>query len=158
LADGDADVVVGDLHAAFFDHVAAGGGGRLVLGGSVPSEAGATTIGQAGLWVRADAVDGGDWAMLQGSPVAVPEGIASATAYPTDDAMTQGDVSLNDVRVERMDGPEAAQRLIDDEVSAAWLEDPHWRDVAAGGDAFWLAATRPQENLGGMVVSEDLVT
>jgi NitT/TauT family transport system substrate-binding protein len=137
--------------------VAAGHGGRLVMGGSATSAAGWTHVGQAGLWVRADAVENGRWLELQGEPVAVPYGIADISSGSIDRVLMQGNLSLNDVRVERAGGSEAAEMLVEGEVLAAWLDDPYWRDVAARGDGFWQAATRPQEPLDGVVMAEQIL-
>lgn len=158
LAAGGVDAVAGDLHGSFFDLVASGDGDRLVLGGAVSSAAGDHHIGQEGMWVRSDAFDNGRWTDLQGGSVAVPEGIADVTALPMEQSMVQGDLALNDLRVEPVSGPDAVDLLVDGEVQAAWLEDPHWREIAARGDDFWLAAGRGNESLDGVVLDESLVT
>jgi NitT/TauT family transport system substrate-binding protein len=158
LADGEVDVVAGDIHAAFLDMVMEGDGARLVLGGPVPAVAGDSSRAQAGLWLEPGALQRPEqWSDLDGQPVAVEDGIFGATAYPIMTLLTQRRGSLNNVQLEFAPGDEAAERLLGGELAAAWLDDPHWRPVAASG-AYQLVVTRPPvESLGGVVFGEWLV-
>jgi NitT/TauT family transport system substrate-binding protein len=158
LADGEVDVVAGDIHAAFLDTVTQGAGARWALGGSVPSAAGDTATPQAGLWLEPGALERAEqWTDLEGHRVVVDDGIAGAVVYPIHNLLRQRNTSLNAVRVEQALGDEAARRLLDGEVAAAWLESPHWRPVAARG-VHQLVTTRPPiEPIDGMVFAEPLL-
>lgn len=158
LADGEVDIVAGDMHAAFLNMVIRGSGARLALGGSVPSAAGDTATPQAGLWLEPGVLQRAEqWTDLEGHRVVVQDGIVGASAYPINTLLRQRNTSLNEVRLEQAPGEEAARKLLDGEVAAAWLDDPHWRPVADRG-VHQLVTTRPPiEPIDGMVFAEPLL-
>lgn len=157
LANDEVDAVAADLHGAFFDIVAQGDGARLVLGGAVPSAADDREVDQAGLWIATHAVSAPNrWRDLEHRPLAVRDGISGASASRLMHVLLQGEVSLNDMNLVPVGGHEAAQQLLAGGVVAAWLEDPHWQ-LLEDREGFELAATRPQEALGGVVLHERLL-
>ena len=158
LGAGDIDAVAGRLDAPFFDQVADGTGVRLVLGGAVARDANDTAVPQPGLWATADQLSEPEsYHELEGAKFAVADGIDDAVAAPLTAVVRQDDLSLNEVRLDLTGGEEAATRLKDGAVSAAWLDEPAWRSVA-GDDRFRLVATLPaSESLGGVVLAGRLV-
>jgi NitT/TauT family transport system substrate-binding protein len=161
LGDGEVDVVAGELDGPFFDLVHEGAGARLALGGPVAPSAHDTETPQAGLWLRTDLLDpADDWMDLEdvGLPVAVEDSIADAVAYPVDAVLEQDDMSLNAVNLTVEGGETAAEGLVDGELSAAWLGDPHWQSVLDSDFDIELVATPPvAESLGGVVLADRLV-
>lgn len=161
LADGEVDVVAGDLDGPFFDGVADQSGARLVLGGPVAPAALDTSTPQTGLWLRTDLLsEPADWQDLQAhdQTVAVEDSIGDAVVYPIDFVLQQGDVTLNEVHLVVEGGAAAADNLLSGELSAAWLTDPYWRDVLDSDLQIELVATLPAaESLGGVVFAEPLV-
>jgi NitT/TauT family transport system substrate-binding protein len=159
LERGEIDVVAGDLDAAFFDAVHRGSGARLVLGGAVAPAAGDLGTDQPGLWVRRDVVSPPErWRDLMGHPIAVQDGIGDVVVDRIASLFRQDDLSLEDVNLVRVDGATAVDLLLQGEggVSAAWLSEPDWREVADRG-AVRLVATLPAEPLGGVVMAGRLL-
>jgi NitT/TauT family transport system substrate-binding protein len=159
LERGEVDVVAGDLDAPFFDAVHRGSGARLVLGGAVAPAAGDLSTDQPGLWMRRDAVGRPErWRDLRGHGIAVQDGIGDAVVDPIASLIRQDDLTLNDVNLVPVDGATAVDLLLqrDGGVSAAWLSEPEWREVADRG-AVRLVATLPAEPLAGVVMAGRLV-
>lgn len=157
LAAGDVDLVVGGIGAPFLDALDGGSGARWVLGGVVSSAANDTTEGQTGLWVSDAALGEDGLSDLDLQPVAVPEGARSSATYPIGLALGQTDITLNEVALTDDGGLNAADRLLDGDLAAAWLDGGTWYEVA-GRDAFHLAATLPaSETIDGTIASERLL-
>jgi NitT/TauT family transport system substrate-binding protein len=158
LGAGEIDAAAGRLDAPFFDQVARETGVRLVLGGAVARAANDRSVDQPGLWIRSDQLTEPErYRDLEGTRVAVADGIDDAVAAPLTAVIRQDDLSLNEVRVDLRSGADAAEQLEAGAVSGAWLDDPAWRSVA-GDDRFQLVATLPaSESLGGVMVAGRLV-
>jgi NitT/TauT family transport system substrate-binding protein len=158
LAAGDVDAVVGPIDAPFFDAVRGGTGARWVLGGSVSPAPDDTDVPQAGLWLRSDLMrDGWRWSELAGARVGLDAGWRSASVYPVATVAGQGGLSLNEVDLVAATGEDAADRLLDGELAAAWVDQPAWARVA-DSDRFELAATLPAtEPIDGTMLSGRLL-
>jgi NitT/TauT family transport system substrate-binding protein len=158
LEAGRVDIVAGPLDAPYFDAVHDGSGARLVLGGALSPAPDATSVGQTGLWVRADALDDeGGLSDLQLQAVGVPGGTRSAATYPIGRALGQTEISLNEVAVTDMPSGEAAGALRSGDIAAAWLDGGTWLPVA-GQEGFLLAATLPaSEAIDGTIASARLL-
>jgi NitT/TauT family transport system substrate-binding protein len=157
LDAGEVDVVVGPIGGGYLDALDAGSGARLALGGVLSRAPNDLAEGQAGLWVRTDAVTSGDLGDLALQPVAAPGGVQAAAAYPLNLVMNQTDATLNDVALRDAGGPDAASALLAGELAAAWLDGNAWPRVAGEGGAH-LAATLPaSESIDGTVVSPRLL-
>lgn len=157
LTAGDVDLVVGGIGAPFLDALDDGSGARWVLGGVVAPAANDTTQGQTGLWVRNSALGEDGLADLDLQPVAVPDGVRSSATFPIEQVLSQNDITLNEVALTEGGGLDAAGRLLDGELAAAWLDGGTWYEVA-GRDGFHLAATLPaSETIDGTIASERLL-
>jgi NitT/TauT family transport system substrate-binding protein len=157
LASGDVDLAVGAIDGPYFDALDRGSGARVVLGGTLSSAPNATDVAQTGLWVRDDALEDDGLADLQLQPVGVPGGNRSAAAYPIGQVLGQTEISLNEVALSDTPSGEAAQELIDGDLSAAWLDGGSWYPVA-GKEGFRLAATLPaSESVDGTIASARLL-
>ena len=159
LAAGDVDVVVGPVDAPFFDAADDGTGARLVLGGSLSTAPSVTEVRQAGLWFRTDLVSGADrWDDLANMPVALVDGMRSAATYPVSTVFDQGGLTLNEVDLVDASDDEAATALLDQEVAAAWLDQPAAWTRVADADGYELAVTLPaSESIDGTVMSQRLL-
>jgi NitT/TauT family transport system substrate-binding protein len=157
LAAGDVDLVAGNIDGPFLDALDDGSGARWVLGGVVAPAANDTTVGQTGLWVRNAALGADGLSDLDLQPVAVPDGARSSATYPIGLVLSQTDITLNEVAVTEDGGLNAAGRLLDGDLAAAWLDGGTWYEVA-GHDGFFLAGTLPaSETIDGTVASERLL-
>ncbi len=159
LAAGDVDVVVGPIDAPFYDAADDGTGARLVLGGSLSTAPNDTDVPQAGLWFRSDLVSRADrWDDLANMPVALADGMRSAATYPVTTVFDQGGLSLNEVDLVDASGDEAAAALLDQEVAAAWLDQPATWTRVADADGYELAVTLPaSESIDGTVMSRRML-
>ncbi|HKA85045.1 MAG TPA: hypothetical protein VKD21_14330 [Acidimicrobiales bacterium] len=158
LAAGDVDAVVGPIDAPFFDAVRGGAGARWVLGGSLSTAPEDTDVPQAGLWLRSDLMrDGWRWSELAGMRVALDAGWRSASVYPLATLAGEGGLSLNEVDLVAAAEEDAADRLLDGELAAAWVDQPASARIA-DGDRFRLAATLPAtEPIDGTMISGRLL-
>lgn len=157
LAAGEVDLVVGPLNAPFFDSLKGGERNRLILGGTVASAPNDNEQGQTGFWVRDSALAGHGLSDLEQQPVGMPDGVRSSATYPVGLVFTQTDITLNEVALTDVGGPAAAERLVEGELAAAWLDGGSWRTVA-GQPGFYLAGTLPaSEAIDGTVASPALV-
>jgi NitT/TauT family transport system substrate-binding protein len=158
LATGEVDAVVGPIDAPFFDAVRDGTGARWVLGGSPPAAPEDTDVPQAGLWLRSDLMGNGwRWSELAGMRVGLDAGWRSASVYPVATVAGEGGLSLNEVDMVAATGDDAADRLLDGDLAAAWVDQPAWARVA-DSDRFKLAATLPAtEPIDGTMLSGRLL-
>jgi NitT/TauT family transport system substrate-binding protein len=159
LAADDVDVVVGPIDAPFFDAADDGTGVRLVLGGPLSTAPNDTDVPQAGLWFRSDLVSRADrWDDLANMQVALADGMRSAATYPVTTVFDQGGLTLNEVDLIDASGDEAATALLDQEVAAAWLDQPAAWTRVADADGYELAVTLPaSESIDGSVMSQRLL-
>jgi NitT/TauT family transport system substrate-binding protein len=89
--------------------------------------------------------------------VGLDAGWRSASAYPVATAAGEGGLSLNEVDMVAATGEDAADRLLDGELAAAWVDQPAWARVA-DSDRFKLAATLPAtEPIDGTMLAGRLV-
>ena len=155
---GDVDAVAGPIGAPFFDAVAEGAGARWVLGGTVSRAPGDTAVPQAGLWYRTDRLSAPNrWDEVQGGRIGLSAGWRSATVYPVASVTEAGNLTLNEVDLVRVAGGDAAQRLLDGTVAAAWVDQPAWARLA-DTEGIELAGTLPgSETIEGTVVSGRLL-
>lgn len=157
LTAGEVDLVAGGIGAPFLDALDDGSGARWVLGGVVAPAANDTTQGQTGLWVRDAALGEDGLSALDLQPVAVPDGVRSPATYPIELVFGQNDITLNEVALTEDGGLDAAGRLLDGDLAAAWLDGGSWYQVARR-DGFHLAATLPaSETIDGTIASERLL-
>lgn len=159
LAAGRLDVVVGPLGGPFLDAVQAGSGARAVLGGALTHSPNRLTTAQPGLWLRLDAVENlEDLSNLQGQTVAVPGGAGGAAVYPVSRAVEAREALVTHVDLVDVSGDEAAERLREGELAAAWLDGASWLPVA-DDEGFALVGTLPAtESIDGTVFSRRLTT
>lgn len=146
MARGDVDVVVGGVDAPFFDAVESGLAARLVLGGQVARDPRDLEEPQAGLWMRADLLDGAedgpDWANVEGQTILVPGGSGSSALYPITTVLSQNELGANAVDVTEAPASDAAAGLMAASVGGAWLTEPAATAVAGDG-ALALVTTIP---------------
>ena len=159
LASGEIDVVVGPVDAPFFDAADNRTGARLALGGSLSTAPNDTEVPQAGLWFRSDLLSRADrWDDLANMPVALVDGMRSAATYPVSTVFDQGGLTLNEVDLVDASDDEAATALLDQEVAAAWLDQPAAWTRVADADGYELAVTLPaSESIDGTVMSRRLL-
>ena len=158
MAAGDVDVVVGGIDAPFFDAAHEGLDARLVLGGPVTRSPGDLGTDQAGLWVRADLItEDDDWENVASQTVLLPGGMGSSAVYPIDTTLRQNELNINSVDLVAARPADAAARLRNAEVGAAWLPEPVVSEVA-DDPALRLVATLPgSESIDGTVLSPRLI-
>lgn len=157
LGAGQVDLVAGPVDAPFLDAVEQGSDARLVLGGVVSANPNDTSRGQTGLWVRDNALGEEGLSDLELQPVGVPNGVRSSSVYPIGLVLGQTDVTLNEVALTEAGGAEAADRLLDGSLAAAWLDGGSWYRIA-GQPGYHLAGTLPAtESIDGTIASARLL-
>ncbi len=158
MTEGDLDVVVGGVDAAFFDAVHDGLAARLVLGGQVTRAPSDLASAQAGLWLRADLISDEDkWDNVADQTVLVPGGMGSSALYPIDTTLSQHEMGVNAVDFVASSADDAADRLQSADVGGAWLTEPAATTVA-DDPALRMVATLPgSESIDGTVFSPRLL-
>jgi NitT/TauT family transport system substrate-binding protein len=111
---------------------------------------------KAGFWVTPDLVDSSgelDPCDMKGRTVSFggPAGLGSAATLPFANFVEQCDLTINDVTVSVVGGPDALIALQNGSIDAAYLPDPLWADADAKGYAEF-AIPFGQDTVGGYVM------
>jgi len=160
LAKGDIDLVTSAPEASLYSAVNQGLDLKLIMGANYSPSAGDFSIGQQGIWARADAFSdpaNPDLAELKGKTIGSAVGFTSVIMWPIERALNEAGISLTDVRVEQIPGDATVQALENDAIQAAWVLDPHWQNLVDNDDFILIATAPPGAQLGAYAAGPSLL-